>query len=103
MAKFLKGYEGIKVLGARAVIKLEVESDTTASGIILPTGDKDPKFEGEVVAIGDGQRTPEGKRLPMDVEPGERVIYSRMAGVPVNYNGEEFLVINERDIIAVIQ
>ncbi|ABS83602.1 GroES [Bacillus phage 0305phi8-36] len=102
MAKFLDGYEGIQVLGARAVIKLEKESDTTASGIILPTGDKDPKFEGVVVAIGDGQRKPDGGRIPMDVEPGQRVIYSRMAGVPVSLDGEEFLVINERDIIAVI-
>lgn len=98
----LPGYEGIKVLGARVVIKLEQESDTTPSGLVLVQDHKEPKFEGKVVATGNGARLENGTQMPMEVSIGDNVIYSRMAGVPINYNGEDFLVINERDIIAVI-
>lgn len=103
MAKYKAGYEGLKVLGARAVIKLEEADNTTASGIIITTQEQDPKYEGEVVGVGEGQRLENGTYFPMEVEPGDRVIYSRMAGVPVSYKGENFLVINERDIIAVVE
>lgn len=101
MAKYLEGYEGIRVLGARVVVKLEMEEETP-SGIVLPTNAKEPKYEGIVVATGDGARLENGLLMPMDVKPGDRVIYSRLAGVPITYNGEELLVINERDIIAII-
>lgn len=103
MAKYKAGYEGLKVLGARAVVKLEEAENTTASGIIIATTEKDPKFEGEVVATGEGQRLENGTYFPMEIAPGDRVIYSRMAGVPVSYKGENLLVINERDVIAVIE
>lgn len=99
----LAGYEKIKVLGARVVIKLEKEDDKTESGIILAPDNKEPKFEGVVVSTGDGVRLENGVKMPMDIAPGDRVIYSRMAGVPINYEGEDFLVINERDVIAVIE
>lgn len=99
----LPGYEGIKVLGARVVVKLEKEEDKTPGGIVLMNNTKEPKFEGKVVATGTGARLENGTQMPMDVSVGDRVIYSRMAGVPINYKEEDFLVINERDIIAVIQ
>jgi chaperonin GroES len=102
MANFLEGYEAIKVLGARVVIELEEESDKTESGLILVQDHKEPKFEGRVVSTGDGARLENGNTMPMDVQPGDRVIYSRMAGVPIEHDGKKFLVINERDIIAVI-
>ena len=98
----LKGYEGLKVLGARVVIKIEKEDDKTPSGLIVVQDNKEPKFEGTVVATGNGARLETGVTMPMEVEPGDHVIYSRMAGVPVQYEGEDFLVINERDIIAVV-
>lgn len=103
MAKYKAGYEGLKVLGARAVVKLEKAENTTPGGIIISTQEQDPKFEGEVVGTGEGQRLENGTYFPMEVKPGDRVIYSRMAGVPVSYKGEDLLVINERDIIAVVE
>lgn len=98
-----EGYQGIKVLGARIVVKIEEESDKTASGLFIVQDHKEPKFEGEVVATGGGARLENGNTMPMDVAVGDRIIYSRMAGVPVTYNGEKLLVINERDVIAIIE
>lgn len=101
MPKFEEAnYQGIRVLGARVVIKLEDEGKKTPSGIIL-TQSPEPKYEGLVVAIGPGARNNQGQTMPMDVQPGDWVIYSRMAGVPVEYKGEKFLIINERDVIAI--
>jgi chaperonin GroES len=100
---YSEGYDGIKVLGARVVIKIEKESDKTESGLFIVQDVKEPKFEGIVVATGTGARLETGVAMPMDVQPGDRVIYSRMAGVPINFKGEDFLVINERDIIAIIE
>lgn len=97
------GYEGIKVLGARIVVKVEEESNKTASGLIIMRDTQEPKYEGEVVGVGGGARLENGNTMPMDVAVGDRVIYSAMAGVPVNYNGENLLVINERDVVAVIE
>lgn len=99
--KYLNGYEGIKVLGARVVIKLQNPEEKTPSGIILVPGTEEPKFEGLVVAVGPGARNNKGETMPMDVNPGDWVIYSRMAGVPIEHKGEKFLIINERDVIAI--
>lgn len=102
MKKCLVGYEGVRVLGARLIIRLEEEKEAN-SGIILLNDTKEPKYEGVIVATGEGARLDNGVTMPMSVQPGERVIYSRMAGVPITYDGEELLVINERDVIAVIE
>ena len=102
MGKHLAGYEDIKVLGARVVIRVEKEDKVTPSGIIIAKEKEDPKYEGVVVVTGDGARLENGVRMPMDVEPGDRVIYSRLAGVPIKHKGEELLVINERDVVAII-
>lgn len=100
MTHTLVGYEGIKVLGARVVIKLEEAENKTSTGIIL-TSEKEPEFIGDVVATGTGARLENGTQMPMEVSIGDRVIYTRMAGVPIEYNGEKLLVINERDVIAI--
>lgn len=103
MANYVAGYEGIKVLGARVVIKLEEEENKTDSGIIIASDNIEPKYQGKVVATGDGARLETGVKMPMDVSPGDFVIYSKMAGVPIEHKGEKFLVINERDVIAIIE
>jgi chaperonin GroES len=99
----LEGYEGLRVLGARVVIEMEPEETETPSGIILPTTSAEPKYEGRVVSTGSGARTEKGTIMPMEVKPGDRVIYSRMAGVPFEHQGKKYLIINERDIIAIIE
>ena len=98
----LEGYEKIKVLGARLVIKPTPPEEATQSGIIISSASQEPKYEGTVVAVGPGARLDNGQQMPMDCEPGNKVIYSRLAGVPINYNDEELLIINERDIIGIL-
>lgn len=102
MAHHAPGYEGIKVLGARIVVKVEEETNVRASGLIVMSDAVEPKFQGIVVATGDGARLDDGTRMPMDISVGDNAIYSRMAGVPLSIDGENLLVINERDVIAVI-
>lgn len=105
----MPGYEGVRVTGARVVIDIDAdEENVTASGLII-VGDsgKEPKFEGTIVVAGPGNRLETGVQMPMEVKAGDRVVYSRMAGVPLDIQAgkgkSNLLVINERDVIAIIE
>ena len=94
----------IRPLGERVVIKPLEEETTTKSGIVLPDSAKEKPIEGEVVAVGPGKLTEDGKRVPLEVKVGDKVVYSKFAGTPVKQDGEEYLIINgDRDILAVIE
>lgn len=97
-----EGYKGLKVIGARLVVKLDEESNVTQSGIVIVQDTKEPKYEGTVVAVGTGARLENGTKMPMEVNVGDRIIYSRMAGIPVEHEGEKLLIINERDVSAIL-
>jgi chaperonin GroES len=95
---------GIKPLGDRVVVKaVEEKEETTESGIVLPDSAKEKPQEGEVVAIGDGKKLDNGERLEIDVDEGDKVIYGKYAGTEVEFNGEEYLVITEKDILAIVE
>lgn len=98
----LEGYDKIKVLGARLVIKPTPVEELTQSGLIINPSTQEPKYEGTIVAVGPGARLDNGNLMPMDCSPGDKVIYSRLAGVPITYQNEELLIINERDIIGIL-
>lgn len=100
--KALEGYEKIKVLGARLVLKPTPIEEATASGLIIGHSAQEPKYEGTVVAVGPGARLDKGGLQPMDCNPGDRVIYSRLAGVPIKLHDEDLLIINEKDIIGIL-
>lgn len=92
----------IKPLGDRVVIqKLEAET-TTKSGILLTGTAKEQPQEAEVVAIGPGAMV-EGKRVPMDVEAGNKVLYSKYAGTDVKVDGEEYIILKQDDILAIVE
>lgn len=92
----------IKPLGDRVVIrKLEAEA-TTKSGILLTGAAKEQPQEAEVVAIGPGAMV-EGKRIPMDVEVGNKVLYSKYAGTDVKVEGEEYIILKQDDILAIVE
>ncbi|WP_079906344.1 MULTISPECIES: co-chaperone GroES [unclassified Carboxydocella] len=93
----------IKPLGDRIVIKPLASEEVTASGIVLPDTAKEKPQEGEVVAVGNGRLLENGERIAPEVKVGDRVIYSKYAGTEVKYEGEEYLILNERDILAVIE
>ena len=92
----------IKPLGDRVVIqKLEAET-TTKSGILLTGTAKEQPQEAKVVAIGPGAMV-EGKRVPMDVQVGNKVLYSKYAGTDVKVNGEEYIILKQDDILAIVE
>lgn len=94
----------IKPLGDRVVVKdIEVEEETTESGIVLPESAKEEPQEGEVVAVGEGKKLDNGERLTMDVSEGDRVIYGKYAGTEIEFDGEEYLVISEKDVLAIVE
>ena len=92
----------IKPLGDRVVIqKLEAET-TTKSGILLTGTAKEQPQEAKVVAIGPGAMV-EGKRVPMDVEVGNKVLYSKYAGTDVKVDCEEYIILKQDDILAIVE
>ncbi|MBH0231538.1 co-chaperone GroES [Halobacillus yeomjeoni] len=93
----------LKPLGDRIVIELIEEEQTTASGIVLPDSAKEKPQEGKVVAVGPGRVTDNGEKVALEVSEGDRVIYSKFAGTEVKYEGNEYLILRESDVLAVIQ
>ena len=92
----------IKPLGDRVVIqKLEAET-TTKSGILLTGTAKEQPQEAKVVAIGPGAIV-DGKRVPMDVQVGNKVLYSKYAETDVKVNGEEYIILKQDDILAIVE
>ncbi|HEX6594887.1 MAG TPA: co-chaperone GroES [Bacillota bacterium] len=92
----------IKPLGDRVVIELVEEEEKTASGIVLPDSAKEKPQEGKVVAVGTGRVTDNGDKVALEVNEGDRVIYSKFAGTEVEYEGTEYLILREDDILAII-
>lgn len=91
----------IKPLGDRVVIKSLPSEEKTKSGIIMPDTAKEKPQEGEIVAVGPGKME-KGERIALDVKVGDRVIYSKYAGTEVKYDGEEYLILKETDILAIV-
>lgn len=92
----------IKPLGDRVVIEVVDQEETTASGIVLPESAQEKPQEGKVIAVGSGSLTDNGERVAPEVAEGDRVIYSKFAGTEVKYDGKEYLILRESDILAVI-
>ncbi len=90
----------IDPLADRVVIKPLPKEEVTKSGIILPDTAKEKPQEGEVVAVGPGRTTEEGKKIAMDVKVGNKVIYARYAGTEIKLDGEEYIILRESDILA---
>ncbi len=91
----------IKPLGDRVVVKVLEEKETTKSGIVLPEAAKEKPQEGEILAVGSGELI-EGKREPLEVKVGDRVIYSKYAGTEIKIDDEEYLILRQSDILAII-
>lgn len=93
----------IQPLGDRVVIKVLESEETTKSGIVLPDTAKEKPQEGEVVAVGSGRVSDTGEKIAIEVAVGDRVIYSKYAGTEVKYDGIEYLILSERDILAIVK
>jgi len=93
----------IKPLGDRVVLKPIEHVEKTESGIVLPDTAKEKPQEGEVIAVGPGKTLENGQKLPLEVKVGDRVIYSKYAGTEVKVEGVEYLILEERNILAIVQ
>jgi chaperonin GroES len=93
----------IRPLGDRVVIKATGRDEQTASGIYIPDTAQEKPQEGLVVAVGTGKLLDNGTRQPVDLKAGDRVLYSKYAGTEIKQGTEEFLVLRESDILAVIE
>ena len=93
---------GLKPLEDRVVVRPSEEEETTASGIVIPDTAKERPQEGEVIAVGPG-RFEEGNRIPMDVNVGDKVIYSKYGGTEVKVGGEDLLILSARDVLAIVE
>ena len=93
----------LKPLGDRIVVRVLAHEEKTKSGIVLPDTAKEKPTEGEVIAVGSGKLLDNGQKQPVELKPGDRVIFSKYAGTEVKIDGEELVIFSERDVLAVIE
>ena len=90
----------LEPLGDRIVVKATAKEETTKGGIILPDTVKEKPQEGEVIAVGPGRMTEDGKRIALDVKKGDTVVYPRYSGTELKIEGEEYLIMRESEVLA---
>lgn len=92
----------LKPLGDRIIVQVLKAEEETVGGIVLASNAKEKPQTGTVTAVGEGLLTNDGKRLPMTVKVGDTVMYDKYAGSEVKYNGEDYLVLHEKDVMAIV-
>ena len=93
----------LRPLGDRVVIQPTPREEMTKSGIVLPDTAKEKPQEGKIVAAGPGRLTDEGTREPMDVKEGDTVLYAKYAGTEFKVDGDELLIVSQKDILAIVE
>jgi chaperonin GroES len=92
----------VQPLGERVFVKISASEEKTAGGILLPDSAKEKPQLGEVVAVGSGKVDKNGKRIPLDVKIGDKVLYSKYAGTDLKMGNQEYILLTERDILATV-
>ena len=92
----------LKPLGDRIVVKVVEELERTKGGIVLPDTAKEKPQKGTVLAVGDGRLTKDGNRVPFQVAKGDKVIFSSYAGSEIKIEGQEYMLMDEADILAIL-
>jgi len=103
MATATKSKTKLVPLGDRLVIKPVAQEEVLASGLVIPDTAKEKPQQGEVLATGPGRLDDDGKRVPMDVQVGDRVLYARYSGQEVKIDQEEYIVLSEKDVLCKVQ
>ena len=94
----------LQPLEDRIVIRSSEAEETTSSGLVIPDSAKEKPSQGEILAVGPGHRSEQtGEIIPMDVSKGDTVVYSKYGGTEVTVDGEELLILNARDVLAVVK
>ncbi|MGB3264953.1 MAG: co-chaperone GroES [Microcoleus sp.] len=92
----------VKPLGERVFVKVSASEEKTAGGILLPDTAKEKPQVGEVSAVGPGKRNDDGKRVEMEVKVGDKVLYSKYAGTDIKLGTDEYVLLAEKDILAIV-
>ncbi len=93
----------VKPLADRVLVKpLELPESKTPGGIVIPDTAKEKPQEGEIMEVGPGRMTEDGKQIPMEVKKGDRILYGKYSGTEVTVDGNEYLIMREADILAVV-
>ncbi|WRH65195.1 MAG: co-chaperone GroES [Planktothrix sp. GU0601_MAG3] len=92
----------VKPLGERVFVKVSASEEKTAGGILLPDAAKEKPQVGEVIAVGPGKRNEDGSRSELEVSIGDKVLYSKYAGTDIKLGTEEFVLLAEKDILAIV-
>ncbi len=94
----------LKPLGSRVVVKALEREEMTKSGIVLPDTVKEKPQEGKVLAVGPGERHPDtGERIAVELKEGDRVLFQKYSGTEFKLDDEEYIVLNEKDILALVE
>jgi chaperonin GroES len=92
----------VRPLADRILVRRLEEQETKRGGIIIPDTAKEKPQEGEIIAIGPGRMTEEGKRIPLDVKKGDRVLIGKYSGTEVKIEGTEYVILREDDVLAIV-
>ncbi len=93
----------VKPLHDRILVQRVEEEKTTKGGIIIPDTAKEKPAEGKVIAVGDGKIGEDGKRIPLEVKAGDRILFGKYSGTEIKISGEEYLILREDDILGIIE
>jgi len=93
----------IRPLQDRVIVKRVEEEERTKGGIIIPDTAKEKPQEGQIIAVGPGKVTDDGKKIPMEVKVGDRVLFGKYSGTEIKIDGEEHLIMREDDILGIIE
>ncbi|CEJ43812.1 co-chaperone GroES [Umezakia ovalisporum] len=102
MASVTLSVSTVKPLGDRVFVKVSAPEEKTAGGLFLPDNAQEKPQVGEVVALGPGKRNDDGTRQELDIKTGDKVLYSKYAGTDIKLGTEEYVLLSEKDILAVV-
>lgn len=92
----------LRPLGNRVIIEVSKEEEKTVGGIVLPSAAKEKSQTGTVIAVGEGRITDSGAKIEMTVKEGDKVLFEKYAGTEIKYDGKDYLVVKESDIVAIL-
>lgn len=94
---------GVRPLHDRILVRRMAEEERTAGGLYIPDSAKEKPQRGEIMAAGKGRITEDGKVLPLEVKVGDKVLFSKYAGTEIKFDGSEFLMMREEDVLGIVQ
>ncbi len=92
----------LKPLADRIVVRPLEAEEKTAGGLFIPDTAKEKPMQGEIIAVGPGKKSDDGKLIAMEVKPGDKVLYGKYSGTEVNVGGEDYLIMRESDLFAIV-